>query len=80
MTSINSSPDIEALINKINDRGLSDPVEILRLAQMELVKGRPLEMTAQNDVIEGDTNYISVDRDNILLSTFAELSSIDDLI
>ena len=78
VTSSNSKPNIESLINKINERGLSDPVEILRLAQMEIVKGRPLEMTAQNDVIEGDTNYISVDRDNILLSTFEELSSIDD--
>ena len=34
---------------------------------------RPLEVTSSEDTIEGETNYLTVDRDNVLATIFAEL-------
>ena len=68
----------EKLVEQINDRNMSDPVEILRFLQNNLVKGRLLDIQALDEDISGETNYICVDRCNILGSTFTELQSVQD--
>ena len=50
-----------------------DPIEILRFLQKAIVQGRALEVTSLDIVNEGETNFITVDRDNILQTTFIEL-------
>ena len=57
---------------------LNDPVEILKYLQLYIVTGRPLEVDSLDAVPEGLTNYITVNRDNILASTFEELPYILD--
>jgi len=70
--------------NKPNEAGeslpesITDPTEMLRYLQKKIVKGRDLEVTDPSQTLEGDTNYITVDRDNIMETTFDELKEIED--
>ena len=43
-----------------------------------MLTGRALELTTSEETIEGPTKYISVDRENILNTTFGELEYITD--
>ena len=71
-SSLNSF-DINSIISHAKAQGLSDPVEVLKFLQKEIVTGRQLEVTNCDETIEGETNYITVDRDGILETTFSEL-------
>ena len=68
-----SSLNIKSIITDAKKRELSDPVEVLKYLPKEIVTGRPLEVTNSEDSIEGETNYLTVDRDNILAKIFPEL-------
>ena len=68
-----SSLNIKSIIRDAKKRQLSDPVEVLKYLPKEIVTGRPLEVTSSEDTIEEETNYLTVDRDNILATIFAEL-------
>ena len=68
-----SSLNIKSIIRGAKKRELSDPVEVLKYLPKEIVTGRPLEVTSSEDTIEEETNYLTVDRDNILATIFAEL-------
>ena len=71
-----SSFDIQSVIKGAKDQGLMDPVEVLKFLQKQIVTGRALEVTSCEETIEGDTNYITVDRANILETTISELEYI----
>nr|XP_034330272.1 uncharacterized protein LOC117690353 [Crassostrea gigas] len=58
---------------------IQDPVEILRYLQSVIVCGRQLEITDTTQCDEGDTNFIIVDRNNILETGFEEVNSISNL-
>ena len=56
----NESQSQSSSLNKSIIRGakegeLSDPVEVLKYLQKEIVTGRPLEVTSSEDTIEGET-------------------------
>ena len=68
-----SSLNIKSIIRGAKKRELSDPEEVLKYLPKEIVTGRPLEVTSSEDTTEGETNYFTVDRDNILATIFAEL-------
>ena len=84
--------DVESKKTKIDDvntakfikiaedmpEAISDPTEILRYLQKKVVTGRELEVTNSGIELIGDTNYIIVDRQNILSTTMEELRSVDD--
>ena len=46
---------------------------MLRYLQKKIVAGRHLEVTSTSRILEGETNFITVDRHNILETTFEEL-------
>ncbi|XP_028408793.1 uncharacterized protein LOC114533337 [Dendronephthya gigantea] len=69
---------VDNLIDEITSQSLHDPVEILRFLQKNLVKGRVLDVEDTSEIPEGETNYICVDRHNIMGSTFSELEAIQD--
>ena len=71
-----STFDIQSVIKGAKDQGLTDPVEVLKFLQKEIVTGRALEVTSCEETIEGETNYITVDRANILETTISELEYI----
>lgn len=58
---------------------IQDPVESLRYLQSVIVCGRQLEITDTTQCDEGDTNFIIVDRNNILETGFEEVNSISNL-
>lgn len=68
----------DQLIEEIHKQGLSDPLEMLRFLQKELVQGRDLDVTSESELKEGETNYIRIDRYDILKTTFTELRSIEN--
>lgn len=75
----------DCLIQEITAREMTDPVEILKFLQERLIKGRKLDVADGDNSTAPDpedpkntTNYICVDRENILQSTLAELQSIED--
>ena len=71
-----SSFDIQTVIKGAKDQGLIYPVEVLKFLQKQIVIGRALEVTSSEETIEGETNYNTVDRANILETTISELEYI----
>ena len=45
---------------------IMEPTEMLRYLQKKIISGRPLEVSNSSQVLEGETNFITVDRHNIL--------------
>lgn len=75
-------PIAKAVYNTVShckQHNLENPCEVLHCAQKEIVYGRPLEVTDPDECLEGETNFILVDRDNILTTSFDEINSIADL-
>ena len=84
-----SSVDVERPeLSKLEDRfqtvitefpsDITEPTEILRYLQSKIHRGRPLDIVGDASPLEGKTNFISVDRENILQTTFEELKEIKD--
>ena len=57
---------------------IMEPTEMLRYLQKKIVSGRPLKVTNSSRILEGETNFITVDRHNILETTFEELKHVAD--
>ena len=51
---------------------------MLRFLQKKILLGRDIYVSDVSSELSGDTNYISVDRDNILETTFSELNDVKD--
>ena len=58
---------------------ISNPVEVLRVAQKCIIRGRPLEVEDAAVEIEGDTLAIMVDRFNLINTAREEITLSDDL-
>ena len=56
----------------------NNPVEILRHLQSVMVTGRPLELTDTSQSIKGTTNFIMVDRCNLLKTGLEEIKALPD--
>lgn len=78
-------PDIST-VNSLNIysiiaqcRAFENPIEILKKLQQEIVCGRALEVADESAALEGDTNYIFVDRDKILETGMEEIKGIENI-
>ena len=62
-------------------RNINNPVDILKIYQNMIVTGRPLDLSYETEStgIEGDTNFIMIDRSNLTQTAFDEISSLTDL-
>ena len=73
---------VDEVVNKTvhycQTHDVHNPVEILRCFQQNIVTGRELEVENAHEPTEGETNYIMVDRSNLLQSSFDELSCLQD--
>ena len=69
---------MQSVIEKAIDQNLIEPVEVLRFLQKKVVCGRELEISSSEESLEGEVNHITVDRNNILQSTFTELEYISN--
>ena len=70
--------DINPVIDTAKSQNLHDPIELIRFLQEKIVTGRALELTSCEEACEGATNFITVDRDRVLETTFSELEFIDN--
>ena len=69
-----TTPTLDVVvIQEIKERDIVDPVEILRFIQIRLMKGRALNLAETSETIDGDTNEIMIDRDNVVNTSFGEL-------
>ena len=55
-----------------------NPVEILRCAQKLIVQGRPLDVNSPDQPLDGETNFVSIDRFNILESAMEEFKDLQN--
>jgi hypothetical protein len=65
-----------SIIQYCKERNISNPIEILRKCQKEIVLGRSLEIEDPDTSVEGRTTYITVDRDNLLATSLEEISEL----
>lgn len=57
---------------------INNPVEILRCLQLNMVTGRALEVKFAHEEKVGETNFIMVDRQNLLQTALDEISCLQD--
>ena len=57
----------------------SNPAEILKHLQSKVLTGRQLDIKDPTIEVTGETNFILVDRENLLESSFDELSNLANL-
>ena len=66
------------IISEFPSASITEPTEMLRYLQNKIVQGRPLDVIDDATEHVGDTNFMAVDRDNVLETTFDELRSVED--
>ncbi|XP_070569409.1 uncharacterized protein [Ptychodera flava] len=69
---------VTATYEYCNTNSVSDPVEILKIFQSKMVTGRKLDIEDSAVLVEGETNFIMVDRSNILRTAIDEICLIDN--
>ena len=68
----------EKTVQYCRKNNINDPVEILRCLQLYMVTGRALEVEFAHVEQSGETNFIMVDRQNLLQTALDEISSLED--
>ena len=53
------------VVNRIPPN-ITDPTDMLKYLQKKVLVGRDFDVSNESSQLSGDTNYILVDRDNIL--------------
>ena len=69
--------ELSTIINEFPP-GICNPVEMINFLQQKLAMGRQLDVNDPTVPLTGETNYITVDRNNILATTFEELKEISN--
>ncbi|CAC5366847.1 unnamed protein product [Mytilus coruscus] len=70
---------INNCLNYLIDNSINDPVDILHYLQKNIVTGRELEISSIETPTDGDTNFISVDRHELIETAFDEVGALTDL-
>jgi len=65
-------------VNYCRANGIENPVEILRYAQSVIVSGRPLDVQDVSESLEGETNFILINRQDVLKSAMDEVQFLKD--
>ena len=75
--------DINSIVSDVlqycDENQICSTKEVIRLLQSKAVKGRSLEIENENECLEGATNYILVDRFNILQTGMDEIAGLEDI-
>lgn len=70
---------VHSCIDYCLERSIEDPVEILRCAQCFLLCGQPLDVTDPSVPLDGETNLILVNRQNVFQSAKEEFQSVSEV-
>ena len=60
------------------ERDVSNPTEILKCAQKFILQGHPLGVTSLSQPLDGETNFVCIDRYQVLKSAKEELNDIEN--
>ena len=76
----NQSVDLLAkdCVNYCKSNGIENPAEILHYAQSLIVTGRPLDVQDVTVNLEGETNFILINRQDVLRSAMEEVQFLKD--
>ena len=66
-------------VNYCRENGIENPIEILRYLQKVIVCGRALEVQDITDCNKGETNFIIVNRYEIIDTAFPEIEELTNL-
>ena len=55
---------------------MSNPVEILKCAEKFILQGRPMDVTSLSQPLDGESNFVCIDRYQVLKSAKEELNDI----
>lgn len=69
---------VEETVRYCHTNEIHNPVEILRCFQQKFVSGRALDVSNPDEETEGSTNFIFVDRSNLLETAFEEVMSLPE--
>ncbi|XP_044181451.1 uncharacterized protein LOC122947060 [Acropora millepora] len=69
---------VKKTVHYCQTHDVHNPTEILRCFQQNMVTGRDLEVENPLESIEGETNFIMVDRSNLLQTAFDEINCLQD--
>jgi hypothetical protein len=78
LQSANVETVVAFAIEHLISHNIENPVEMLRYLQSVIVIGRKLDIDSTDDSIEGETNFINVDRQNVLETALDEIKTIDN--
>ena len=78
-TEENIRESVNLCIKSCKDNNIQNPIEILKSAQQHIVQGRPLDTCSPSQPLEGETNFISINRYDVLKSAFEEIKAIENL-
>ena len=70
--------EIVDIIEHCKTKDTNNPVEILKYMQTRLVQGRPLEIEDVTQCISGATNFIMVDRSDLMNTELEEIQRISN--
>ena len=70
---------VEKTITYCQEKVVVNPVEILRCLQNNMVTGRGLDVENPTQSDNGSTNFIMIDRSNLLSTAFDEIKILDNL-
>ena len=70
--------EIVDIIEHCKTKDPNNPVEILKYMQTRLVQGRPLEIEDVTQCISGATNFIMVDRSDLMNTGLEEIQHISN--
>ena len=75
---INIYDEINNIIQYCKEQDFNSPVEIIKYLQENLVQGRSLEIADASQCIDGETNFIMVDRSNLLNTATEEIQHLQN--
>ena len=70
---------VKTTITYCQQQEVTNPVEILRSLQTNMVYGRALDVQDPSTIETGETNFILVNREDLLDTAFDEINSLTDL-
>ena len=82
-TAVNDGQSVDAIVENTTtycqQNNILNPVEILRYFQQKMVIGRALEVQSVDEVKEEETNFVMVDRQNLMLTAFDKILFLTEL-
>lgn len=73
------SQTVDFCFNYCLTNSVTNPVEIIRKLQENIVTGRDLEIKDVAECLEGDTNFIVVERGNLMQTAMSELNANEEV-